>query len=380
MSASLPYHLQSKASILDDMLSSQDCLHFGNICLAPLQHSLHIQWVFLSYLKVLIEHKALQLEGYYKNLYSHSMAIFLVFLSDDMLTAIKHMHIGLVAHHVSSDLFSQSGILPFVESIESDLKKVRELHTQGKEVSQVHSYSDLMANYGGIMALPTEPPYCLVYPTVSDVNAVYKTNFNTVGSQSGMHTEACMCFSLLHLMDTDPANRKKFKVSQLLVSHGMQYKTLFPIIVEPHNHCGPLMDLNTREPYPMEAVGNFCLEDAFFPGWPGDSLVFHNSELTKLVELGHCIPTYGEKAVESTGSTKTHQSPCSKENLQKPPCKDEESRKPSRKTSGTSSPWVPDSTSNGKSSHKSKQSPSSKELKDKCNQKKTFTTAQRAER
>ena len=127
-----------------------------------------------------------------------------------------------------------------------------------------------------------------------------------------MDTKACVCCSLLHLMDTNPVNRQMFKGSHLLVPHGTQYKTLFPIIAELHNHRGPLMDPNTGEPYPMEVAGNFCLKDMFFPGCPGDSLMFHNSKLAKLAGQGYCIPTYREKAVESTGSTKTHQSPYSK--------------------------------------------------------------------
>ena len=158
-----------------------------------------------------------------------------------------------------------------------------------------------------MMALPTEPPYCLMYPTVYDDN--------------------------------------------------MKDKTLFPKIAEPCNHCWSLVDLNTGEPYPMEVVGNFCLKDSFFPGCLGDSLVFRNSELTEIVGQGYHIHTYQEKAVESTGSSKTHQSPHSKVNSQKPPRKDQESSKPGGKTLGTSSPQILNSTSTSKTSSKLKHSP-----------------------
>ena len=103
-----------------------------------------------------------------------------------------------------------------------------------------------------------------------------------MGSPSGLHTEACICHSLLYLMDMGPANRQKFKGSHLLVPHGMQYKTRLPIIAEPHNHCRLLMDLKTGEPYPMEVVGNFCLKDAFFPSCLGDSFMFHAMILLSL--------------------------------------------------------------------------------------------------
>ena len=128
----------------------------------------------------------------------------------------------------------------------------------------------------------------------------------------------------------------------------------------------PLMDLNTGEPYLMGVAGNLCLEDAFFPSCPGDSLVFHISELAKLAEQGYCIPTYWEKAAESTGSSKTQQSTSPKENSQKPPHKDEESSKHSSRILETSLPRIPNSTSTSNPLHKSKLSPTSKEQKDKC--------------
>ena len=56
------------------------------------------------------------------------MAILLIFISDDVLTTIKLVHIGLIVYHVGSELFAQDGILPFIDSIENDLKEVREMH------------------------------------------------------------------------------------------------------------------------------------------------------------------------------------------------------------------------------------------------------------
>ena len=360
--------IQSKESIPDEMLSSQDGLIFRDIHFTPLRCSLRMQQIPLHYLKCLVEHKAFKPEGISKNLYSHSMAI--LFLSDDMLEVIKHVHIGLVVCHISSELFNQDGILPFIESIQNDLKEVRELHTQGKEVSRIWSYTYLVANYRGIMALPADPSYCLVYPMVCDNEVQNKTHFNTKASPSGMHTEACLCHSLLHLMDADPANRQKFKGSCIIILCGVQHKTMFSIIAKPHNHHEPLIDPNTVETYPMEVVGNFCLEDTFFPDCLEDSLMFHVNELTELAEQGIYIPTYKTKAAESTGSSKTHQSPHPKEHLQKPPHKDKESSKPSSKTSGTSLPRVLNSTSTSKPSCRPKVSPPSKEQKDKCDQEK----------
>ena len=87
----------------------------------------------------------------------------------------------------------------------------------------------------------------------------------------------------------------------------------------------------------MVVVGDFCLMDIFLPGCPGDSFVFHESELAKLKKKEYHISTYWEEAPKST-STKgeTYKSPHTKKNVQKP-------------------------------SHKAKYSPQAKEQKDKCN-------------
>ena len=306
-------HIQSQESIPQEMLSSNDGLHFGDIHFALLWHSLDMQQVSLTYLKSLIGVNAFQSIGYKDDMYSNSMAILIVFLSDEQLEEVKHVHIGLVVHCMASSLAAQAGIFPFVKSIEDDLAKARERWDHRKDIGGMHSYSLLIANSRGMMALPTEPPYCLVYPTVYDDQVVDKTHFNTKSSPSGMHTEVCMCHSLLHFTDKDPANRRKFEGSHLTFPHGAQYDHLFPEITTVCNHQGPLIDPNTGEPYPVVAVGDFCLMDSFFPGCPGDSFVFQESELTKVQKKGYCISTYREEPPSPPAPREGHTSPPAKQ-------------------------------------------------------------------
>ena len=84
--------IQSKESIPDEMLSSQDGLIFGDMCFTLPQHSLCMQQMSLHYLKCLVEHKAFKPEGISENLYSCSTAILLVFLSDDTQGHPAHTH------------------------------------------------------------------------------------------------------------------------------------------------------------------------------------------------------------------------------------------------------------------------------------------------
>ena len=192
------------------------------------------------------------------------------------------------------------------------------------------------------MVIPTDPPYYLVYLMMYNDDAEDQNHFNTAASPSGMHTHVCMCCSLLQLMDKDPDNQRTYEGSRLIVPHGAQYQTLFPEIVTPHNHWGPLIDPNTGEPSPMAAAGDFCLEDPFFPGSPGDSLLFKEDDLARLKRKGFRVSTYREEKPQPTiPKEDKHQSSCSKENVLSSFCKEEESHKTSSRTSGASSPWAP---------------------------------------
>ena len=113
------------------MFSSNEGLCFGDIHFAPLWCSLNMQQVSL-----LIGANAFQPECYKDDMYSSSMAILLVFLSDDQHKTIKYVHIGLVVCHVGCNIATKAEILPFVVSIESDLPKVRDRHANGKSVGR----------------------------------------------------------------------------------------------------------------------------------------------------------------------------------------------------------------------------------------------------
>ena len=159
-------HLQSPHSLPNEMLTSQEGLCFGDIHFALLWYTINMQCVSLTCLKSLISDNCFQPEGMPSDAVSGSTAILVVFLSDEQHMAIQHVHINLVVHCISCNLYDQDRILPFINSIEEDLKKVRQKWNVGKVPGGVHSYAMLVTNFGGIMAIPTDPPYCLVYPVI----------------------------------------------------------------------------------------------------------------------------------------------------------------------------------------------------------------------
>ena len=141
---------------------------------------------------------------------------------------------------------------------------------------------------------------------------------------------------LLHLLhpasevDIDPVHQRLYEGGHLIIPCGTQYRTLFLEIVMPHNLQGPLIDINTGEPYPMAAVGDFCLVDSIFPGSPGDSLLFKEDDLTRLKRKGFCISTYREEKPQPTVPKEDkHKSPHTMENAPSCSHREEESWKTS---------------------------------------------------
>ena len=151
-------HLQSPQSLPNEMLTSQEGLYFGDIHFAPLQCTLNMQCISLTYLKSLISDNCSQLEGMPFDAVSGSTAILIVFLSDEQHMAIQQVHIGLVVHHIGCNLYDQDGILPFINSIEEDLKMAQQKQDAGKDPGGVCSYAMLVTNFSGIMAVPSLLP------------------------------------------------------------------------------------------------------------------------------------------------------------------------------------------------------------------------------
>ena len=269
-------------------------LHFGDICFVPPWCTLNMQCISLMYLKSLISDNCFQPEGMPSDAASGSIAILIIFLSDEQHTAIQHIHIGLVVHHVGCNLYEQDGILPFINSIEEDLKKAWQKRDVGKDPGGVSSYAMLVANFGGIMAIPTDPPYCLVYPMIysHDIAIKNKNHFNTMASPPGLHIHSCICLALLQHADLTAAHKWKYNGSCLIVPHGAQYKILFPKITMPCNHWGLLINHSSGKPYPMVTVGGFSLVDKIFPGSPMDSLLFNGEELARLKRKGYQVSSF----------------------------------------------------------------------------------------
>ena len=102
----------------------------------------------------------------------------------------------------------------------------------------------------------------------------------------------CIYCATLQFMNADPNLYKQYSGGHLILPCGAQCnKWIFPMILEPCNHCKLLKD-STGKPYLMETVGDFWVSDPIFKGSYGDSLLYTPKELCDLRDQGIYIPVY----------------------------------------------------------------------------------------
>ena len=272
--------LASKGSILMDTLHSQDGLTLGDICCCPMQHTLNIQCISLDYLRKLIAEGVFMpsvVEGTLE--LSGTTAILLIFQVDDQHEKITDIYVGLVVHHIESCLYAPEKISDFVSDIEVNLKVVHDALKVGGDLGKRHAFCLFVNNYGGAMSVPMDPPCCLIYPT-SYTKDVEPDHFNTCNNPAGTHLHCCICCTALQHMNDDPHHHREYGRSCLNLPCGAQYKEqLFPKILKLWNHWALLTDPITKEPFPMELLGDFRSTDPIFKGCHGDSFLYSDVDL-----------------------------------------------------------------------------------------------------
>ena len=151
---------------------------------------------------------------------SGTTAILLVFQADREHKRIINVYVGLVVRWVGSHLHSPSQIKNFIQDIEGDLRAAHDTLKAECNPSKRHAYCFFVDNLNGIMSIPTNPPYCLVYPTTY-IKGIKPNHFNTRNSPVGMCLHHCVCRATLHFSNDDPKQRTKYGGSCLIVSRGV---------------------------------------------------------------------------------------------------------------------------------------------------------------
>ena len=213
---------------------------------------------------------------------SGTTTILLVFQVDSRHKKITDVYMGLVVRRVDSHLYSPSQIHNFIKDIEGDLQVTCYALKAGGDPRKRRAYCLFVDNLSGAMSDPTDPPYCLVYPT-SYVKGIEPDHFDTHNSPVGTCLHHCVCCTTLQFSNVDTKKHTKYVGSHLILPCRAQYnEQLYPSILELWNHCDPLIDPAMGEPYPMEMVDNFRASDLIFKGCYGDSLLYSNDDLAQL--------------------------------------------------------------------------------------------------
>ena len=223
---------------------------------------------------------------------SRMMAILLVFQADSKHKRIINVYAGLVVRRVDCRLYSPNQITDFIQDIDVDLQEACDALKAGCDAGKRRTYCLFVDNLSSIMSIPTDPPYCLVYP-MTYVKGAEPDHFDTRNSRVGMCLHCCVCHATLQFSNTNPQQRTKYGGSRLIVPHRAQYDDhLFPTIVEPRNHCGQLIDPVTGETCPMEVVGDFRAMDPIFKGSYGDSFLYSDDDLVRLRRQKVYLPIF----------------------------------------------------------------------------------------
>ena len=288
--------LKDGGTIPRDTLRSQDRINLGDICFCPMLPTLHMQCISLDGLCTLLSEGAFTpLQSNTPPELSGTTAILLVFQADSEHERIINIYVGLVVCRVDSHLYSPSQITDFIQDIEGDLWTVCNTLKASHNPSKRCAYYLFVDNLRGVMSIPMDPPYCLMYPT-SYIKGITPDHFNTHNSPTGMRLHCCVCRTTLQFSNDDPKQHSKYIGSHLIMPHGAQYNDcLYPSILEPWNHRGPLIDPIMEEPCPMEEVGDFKAADPIFKGCYGDSLLYSECDLARLRQQKVYLPTFQEE-------------------------------------------------------------------------------------
>ena len=153
----------------------------------PAWWTLEMQCLGLVDFKVLINQNAFQPPGTLASSVSHTTAP-LIFHADADLKDIGHVSIGLIMHCQGCNFYQQDAIHGYMGSIRDDLVVTRKKYGVVGCKLPTQSYALLVGNFGGRIAIPTNPPYCLIYANtyLSTVPLLEQTPLNTAGSPPGL--------------------------------------------------------------------------------------------------------------------------------------------------------------------------------------------------
>ena len=176
--------LKGGGTIPRSTLHSQDGINLGDIHFCPILRTLRMQCISRYAFAPLQSNMAPEL--------SRMMVILLVFQADSEHKRIINVYVGLMVRRVDCRLYSPNQVNDFIQDIDVDLQVAHDAPKAGRDAGKRHTYCLFVGNLSSVMFVPTDPPYCLVYPTTY-VKGAEPDHFDTRNSPVGMHLHRCVC-------------------------------------------------------------------------------------------------------------------------------------------------------------------------------------------
>ena len=266
--------LKGRGTIPQSTLHCQDGINLGDIRFCPILRTLHMQHISLKGLCTLLSEGALvPLQSNTAPELSRMMVILLVFQVDSEYKRIINVYVGLVVRRVDCCLYRPNLINNFIQDIDVNLWEAHDALKARHDASKRCTYCLFVDNLSGIMSIPTDPPYCLVYPTTY-VKGAEPDHFTLRTVPWGCaYTVVCA---------EPPCSSVALIPSSALNTEGVTssyHDRLFLTIVELWNHRSPLIDPVTGETCLMEVVGDFRATDPIFKGSYRDSFLYSDDDL-----------------------------------------------------------------------------------------------------
>ena len=177
---------------------------------------------------------------------SKETAILLLFISNASYTDIEYIHIGLFVIRRGYKVGDQSSLVLYVSFIQNQLAEMRvQAQTRKSSLRLPHSFCLFIEDYESMMAPPTEPLYCLVYPIhfFNDTPEDLKNQLHTDLFPQGLHCRECVCHQLIQRANLHEKWETIMGGSRFLLLRRAQYDdNQLPQLIRLQNHRSLLVE------------------------------------------------------------------------------------------------------------------------------------------
>ena len=271
-------HVEDTCQLLTEVEWGNVSLQAGDIRYCPQIPTLQMQCVSLNTLLSYMSESHFCPKDASSAKASKETAILLLFISNASYNNIEYVHIGLVMICQGYKVGDQASIVPYASFIQNQLAETCAwAQTRKSSLPWPCSFCLFVEDYKSMMALPTEPPYCLVYPIpfFNDMPADLRNQLHMDLFPPSLCCQECVCHWLIQRANLHEKWETIMDGSCFLLPCGAQYdENPLPQLIRPQNHRSLLMDPITAQPYPLVEVGSLTMQDSLFPSIAGDSYIY----------------------------------------------------------------------------------------------------------